>query len=139
MGQSFDSIIKGFFWRVYNGNLEAWGERNNSLYLTNRKLAEFVDGEVNFISILADCSSTARADCFFNLFVHLCDDRNNRKMPTCCFSGVWLISTISGSQIFITEERLFQASCKNKFVLCYVITTVKVRFLDSKRFAQART
>lgn len=92
MGQLFDSIIKGFFWHVYNGNLEAWGERNNSLYLTNRKLAEFVDGEVNFISILADCSSTARADYFFNLIVHLCDDRNNRKMPTCCFSGVWLIS-----------------------------------------------
>lgn len=52
-----------------------WGERNNSLYLTNRKFSEFVDGEVNF----ADCSSTARADCFFDLFVRLYDDRNNKQ------------------------------------------------------------
>lgn len=75
-----------------NGNSEAWEKRNNSLYLTNRKLPGFVDGEVNFLSILADCSSTARTGRFFHLFVRLCDDRNNGKVPACCFPGVWFIS-----------------------------------------------
>lgn len=55
------------------------------LYLTNRKLSEFVGGKVNFLSILAVCSSTAGAT-FFDLYVHLCHDRNNGKMPACCFS-----------------------------------------------------
>lgn len=75
---------------MYDRNSEAWGKINNSLYFTNRKLLECVDSEVNFLSVLADCSSTARVNHFFDLFVHLCDD--NGEMPTCCFSGFWLIS-----------------------------------------------
>lgn len=54
------ALVERGFWFVYNGNLEAWGERNNNLYLTNRKLPEFVGGKVNFLSILPVRSGTAK-------------------------------------------------------------------------------
>lgn len=50
--------------------------------------SDFADSEANFLRILDDCSSTARAVCFLDLFVHLCHDRSNSKRPMCYFAGV---------------------------------------------------
>lgn len=77
------------------------GGKETIVYISLIENSEFVDGEVN----LADCSSTARADCFFDLLVRLYDDRNNKRKDVYVLlfrslAHIW--STISGSQIFIS-------------------------------------